>query len=294
MKNTSLTVFIIFFGISFSVFSQPPIIFYEQGMNSTSPGITSQVFTDLGGPVFAADDFVVPVGEQWDIDRIESLGSKNSNPLSDVQLIIWSHDPVSSLPNTEIYDVVITPTSGPNDPNIILDIDPNNPLVLSEGTYWITIAPILAFSGNAGRWYWTRFGSPVVGEEFQIIDPNDVFGAGYTNWIRGSIFNANLVNLSFRLGSCNGGCTLSVKDQTQINEIKIFPNPAEDIIFINNLNEIDLSSIKIYDSIGRLIKSIDILNFESQIKIDDLVPGFYIISLTSKDNRKFSKRFFKK
>ena len=75
--------------------------------------------------------------------------------------------------------------------------------------------------------------------------------------------------------------------------MKVFPNPAEDVIFINYLNQIEFSDIKIYDLGGRIIKQIDVLNFESQINIDDLTSGFYILSLTTKDNRRFSKRFTK-
>jgi regulation of enolase protein 1 (concanavalin A-like superfamily) len=194
-------------GFFMLLFSQT---FYEQGMNQPGSGITSQVFTDLGGTVNSADDFIVPAGESWTIAQIQTLGSKNVLPIQDVELSVWSGAP-SGVPGTLIYTDIITPISGPDDANILLAINPNNPLVLTAGTYWVSVAPILPFSRNQGRWFWARFnsgGSGAVNSEYHLIDPANIFDAGFTDWTPGSSASSpSLINLCFRLIGPDGeGC----------------------------------------------------------------------------------------
>lgn len=64
-------------------------------------------------------------------------------------------------------------------------------------------------------------------------------------------------------------------DYTRIDEIKIYPNPANDIIFFNT-NE-NIISTRIYNSQGVLISNLS--TNENSININDMEKGFYIAQL---------------
>ncbi|MBI1307927.1 MAG: T9SS type A sorting domain-containing protein [Bacteroidetes bacterium] len=64
--------------------------------------------------------------------------------------------------------------------------------------------------------------------------------------------------------------------------LKIFPNPAVDIIKLENL-KITSGKICIYDQTGKLVKTVLIedLNNSTEIKLDGLIPGCYYLELES-------------
>lgn len=73
----------------------------------------------------------------------------------------------------------------------------------------------------------------------------------------------------------------SCSDNTDITEIlqsqiKLYPNPAEDVIQIESPQEID--AIQIYDLQGRLVKSEE-LNGRTSLNVSDLDAGLYIIEI---------------
>lgn len=81
-------------------------------------------------------------------------------------------------------------------------------------------------------------------------------------------------------------CLLSTIDIKKL-KIKIFPNPAKDII---NFSE-EISNIKITDLSGKIIKQIS--NSEKSINVSKLVKGTYIITAVSKSGEVINKKFIK-
>ncbi len=69
---------------------------------------------------------------------------------------------------------------------------------------------------------------------------------------------------------------LSVEDNI-LETISIYPNPIEDILFIENNNSIEITSMKIYDMLGRLVleKKENII----QLNISRLESGLFFIVL---------------
>ena len=77
----------------------------------------------------------------------------------------------------------------------------------------------------------------------------------------------------------------------------VYPNPASDKIEIG-LNGsvpadfIDISSVTIYDILGKELKSIPVSDISSPISVSDLSPGIYLIALVDKDqNRQLLSKF---
>lgn len=90
-----------------------------------------------------------------------------------------------------------------------------------------------------------------------------------------------------------GDVTASVDDFTAA-QFKIHPNPATDIININNLSELVISEINLIDVQGRVLQRIinDNLN-QTQINVSTLSSGLYFLDIQTdagKVVKKFSKR----
>jgi hypothetical protein len=79
--------------------------------------------------------------------------------------------------------------------------------------------------------------------------------------------------------------TLSLNDFNSLSEFLIFPNPTKGDFQINTNNE--LSELKIYNSLGQLIKEISIV--ENQISVK-LPVGIYLLVLKAENNRISSKK----
>jgi len=75
----------------------------------------------------------------------------------------------------------------------------------------------------------------------------------------------------------------------EFNKVIVFPNPTSDFLYVESSS--DFIKYEIFDSVGRKITS---NNFETQISIQTLIQGNYILKLFTKDNQNYSTKFIKK
>jgi hypothetical protein len=80
----------------------------------------------------------------------------------------------------------------------------------------------------------------------------------------------------------------SYEDEPDIISGKIYPNPAENRLFINTNNIKDVSSLRITSMSGQILFERGKLN-ESSIDISNYKPGLYVVELTIKQNIKREK-----
>lgn len=74
-------------------------------------------------------------------------------------------------------------------------------------------------------------------------------------------------------------------EEINSNEINIYPNPAKDIIFIDNGSQAIITNITIVDLLGKEVKEIPTLNSNNQtVDISELKSGIYFMSIF--DNKK--------
>ncbi|MFT5245053.1 MAG: hypothetical protein ACI8QQ_003001, partial [Psychroserpens sp.] len=79
----------------------------------------------------------------------------------------------------------------------------------------------------------------------------------------------------------SGVSTLGVSDSVLADALRLYPNPAKDVITISNNSNIELEGIAIYDMNGRLVKQIETIdNSRNQtINISELTYGIYLIRI---------------
>lgn len=93
----------------------------------------------------------------------------------------------------------------------------------------------------------------------------------------------------------NNQITLS-SPEVDINDtsITIYPNPTSESVTITNPQILDISSVKFYDVLGRLVKTVNphALQSSYQLYVSDLNAGAYFLVIESGDN-KTTKRLIK-
>jgi hypothetical protein len=78
--------------------------------------------------------------------------------------------------------------------------------------------------------------------------------------------------------------TLEDKDFT-IDSVILYPNPASDIVYLNNNEE---SSIIIFDITGKIVKNLPKTNY-NEIVVSDIIPGTYLFQITVQEKKVIKK-----
>ena len=153
---------------------------------------------------------------------------------------------------------------------------------------------VIKLSSNGGL----SFIEPIVQNSFSdlnqkiSISGNKLFLSGNTSAqsIKGTAIN-NLGGSNYYIAELLQGGTLSTKENVSNNDLKIYPNPAQDFITIENGKK--LSSVKIYDVSGKLVLSTNILS--NKIDVNTLTTGNYMIEVFDESNKLIiSKKLIKK
>ena len=84
---------------------------------------------------------------------------------------------------------------------------------------------------------------------------------------------------------------LSTNDFTNKHDIRFYPNPTADVLHIQNKNNVTISEIKIYDSLGKEVASEK--NISKEISIKNLPQGFYLLK-HQVNNQWFNLKLIKK
>jgi len=105
--------------------------------------------------------------------------------------------------------------------------------------------------------------------------------------------DGNLVNGD----GCENNCTLTLginENETKKKNVLIIPNPTKDFIQIRNnkLNSIESFEYKIFDLLGRVIKS-GKSKYNEQINIESLTNGNYIIQIEIEKGEKSAEKLIK-
>jgi surface protein len=80
--------------------------------------------------------------------------------------------------------------------------------------------------------------------------------------------------------SYNPNCILTTNEAGENTKLIVYPNPATDIIFINNAKENDVVSF--YDVAGKLVKTTK-LNSTMQVSVKDFTKGIYYITVNNRE-----------
>ena len=64
------------------------------------------------------------------------------------------------------------------------------------------------------------------------------------------------------------------------SEVKVYPNPASEMVTISNASNSEKSSVSIYDVMGRVVKQLDFKGKELQLSVENFQPGIYYLKIS--------------
>lgn len=88
------------------------------------------------------------------------------------------------------------------------------------------------------------------------------------------------------------GILTDVTNLQSFQNIKVYPNPAQDQIFIDISNKAQIKQIKLFDIYGKCMLSSN--QYDSAIDISQLEDGLYMILIIDENEHSFNTRFLKK
>jgi len=138
------------------------------------------------------------------------------------------------------------------------------------GGYRSNAATYIGF-GGIGSWWCSTESSPT-----------NAWGRGVfndaVNVDRGGYYE-KMMGFSVR---CIKDETTGINDNKFKNDIRFFPNPAKERIYLNN-SENQIISVEIYNLVGECVLKKNIFNNNTEININSLLKGLYLIELTSEN-----------
>ena len=85
-----------------------------------------------------------------------------------------------------------------------------------------------------------------------------------------------------------GGIVLGVNSKSRELDVQVYPNPATNVLYISGSNNADLMELRVYSLSGvEILKKM--IRANESIKLDHLVEGMYLYSLTQDDMLKKGK-----
>jgi hypothetical protein len=80
-------------------------------------------------------------------------------------------------------------------------------------------------------------------------------------------------------------------DDVLAKELKLYPNPVKDILYLSNMNQV--SNIHIYTIHGMAIRSIASPDSSEEINLSNLASGTYLMVFEMEDNSKLTRKIIK-
>lgn len=254
--------------------------------------------------VFVADDFEITESTILGEMDFEGNLSTQANFQNLIGLNIFIYEDLAGAPSgdpsaigTGLVELINIPPSlffleedGVGNANFrnvqITEANGGEQIILAPGTYWISAFPTVDepyANGGANRWNWAGSSSDV---EFPIepllIDPNDNFGAGATNWTTISdLLGAPFPGLTFQIRDEE---LLSVDSNSLAGAISLFPNPTEGDLNINFSRSLGAVNVDIINVSGQhiLTKKLESIS-SSTINTKELANGVYFAQISTND-----------
>ncbi len=269
---------------------------YEQIEGATS-SLASQFFVDFGGLAQSADDFIIPAGNTWTLERIVAFGGANNSPaLTNATVVIYSDN--AGVPGDEVYNSgAITPISDPTDTNLNLMLPEG--VILESGNYWLSVYANLAFNPDSTQWFWSSQNGGI-GQEPHFKDNLDLFGTGATDWTPVSVaFGRDPLDQVFQIYGMvdDGGAG---EPQTSVDPLAVIevsknttasPNPSNGMFSFNfkdtalKSNGNTSRSIEIFDSMGNRLFSNSNVGDNTTWDASNARSGLYFARITENGNQ---------
>ncbi|MGO3237699.1 MAG: T9SS type A sorting domain-containing protein, partial [Psychroflexus halocasei] len=160
-------------------------------------------------------------------------------------------------------------------------------ITLPAGNYWISAFPSATTAPTGdGRWNWMGSDETTTYNAV-LIDPANLFGAGATSW----------TDASALLGEPFPTFSWVLRDNTAMGVagdlaemISVYPNPTSDFVQLNLPSHIEVTSVQMFDLLG---KNIDVELNNNKLDLTSFAEGVYMISIETNQG-KLTKKIIKK
>lgn len=265
-----------------------------------------------------ADDFIVPVGEVWNVSSFDFFGYKTGYvgttiPMDELRIEIYNVDPSlnpTAVPlfgdmTTNVLDeansadanmyrifnsAVPNAISVPGTTRKIWRYRGNITATLPEGTYWVVFQmhdaanvsgfmPPVTISGSRGLPTFNAKQNTIASTAVgAVLGWVDVIDSGTP--VAAPDFNQDMPFL------VNGTITLGV-NENDFERMIASPNPVKD--FLNLSNTHDIKGIEVYTMLGQKVISQSTNAAQSQVDMSQLAPGTYMVKVMSDNQQKTIK-----
>lgn len=272
-----------------------PFGVYEQFLTKKYITPSNYDYTGEGRLAQCADDFTVPEGYQWTINKViafgESLGYRVKK-IDEAAVEIYSD--ANGKPGELVYT-----TGKVNDLNIVpdnkggidLEIPFDTTLQLDSGTYWVSVYAYLNYYPYFLNWVWYS-SSTVTGYESQFKNPMGLWNYSSNpdnpyyvakDWTKQSVlFNSEPTDHSFFI---MGETNLLSNTTFETKNITVSPNPNKGSFNINGFkNTTEPLIIKVLDLQGREVYNTTLLNTNTtnfQIDLPQNTKGIFLLHMSS-------------
>jgi hypothetical protein len=77
--------------------------------------------------------------------------------------------------------------------------------------------------------------------------------------------------------------------EDSLKQISLYPNPVSESLYIKNLNNLNISNIRILNILGKVVQTKSALNKNQNIDVSKLTSGIYILTIQSESSSKSIK-----
>ena len=266
-------------------FAQTPVI--DRAPDATS-GLISTLGDDFG--VYSADYFALE--NETTLGELTFYGFGTGNlpigaNVDTFNVFIFGHDgagkPAGSPIDSGAAFLALTDIDAEDfilfeEGNSIFTVDVTqanggSSVTLPAGEYWISAYPtVFGGAAEAGRWNW-QGSTTEVPFESMLIDPDDAFGAGATDWFLISTLIED--EFSSFAWTMTEGAVVSVGDNLA-EQVSVFPNPTTDILNIAVPASVEVNRVSMFDVLG---KNVNVSYSNGVINTSSLSKGVYILNI---------------
>jgi hypothetical protein len=208
-------------------------------------------------------------------------------------------------PNKMVFEISAAGTSSMSQQNGVF-IDTVNTWYCVAATYGNDTAKIYVNGAFVEKIYWpNQYGSGIT--DSLRIGTGTKQQLGYPNWFHGIMDHINIYNSALSLAQIDSACNYAANDTgtvdvntndttTTINhvyempaQIIISPNPSARTITVTLPSVTEEATVYIINAVGQLIMTQSVDNIQSDINIEKLPAGIYIIKVAYKDEMLFGR-----
>ena len=254
-----------------------------------SSSVPSIEYSDINTLTEAADDFVVPSGEAWEVGGVKVYGTFSNGVNGFEGAIVHIRADDNGKPGAILKSDTVTSINAFFGQNFFIPVTP--PVTLNPGRYWVNMYAKWPINPDSSVYAWAT-STANYGEPFHWRDPDMVFDTA-TMWTPGNqvVIGGGQHDLLFRI---SGAVDTTVNIHTIGAEIpdgyslkQNYPNPFNPSTSVEfSIPERQFVSLKIYNILGEEVKSLvdqnlSPGNYRYDFDASALASGVYFYRLSS-------------